>query len=236
MIAGWEDEAASVTVGDKLARERAAVAVRWAERRSWVGSGHWSTPSRPAAGTVRKSSCTRAQRAGSAQGTAPSGLPASKVVLGCLSHWPDALTCHPRRGKPASTGRGGVPKALEARRWPAVMAPRRAGLPADDVVASHRAVGGAGPSIKPARTYAHFISRGAVARVRVFQSAGSSVCAQGMMMHPRGPDSPSLLSHSLEDFSKGPGLSDHVASNFHLSLKFSRARAALLCPFAPVAK
>jgi hypothetical protein len=46
------------------------------------------------------------------------------------------------------------------------MTPRNVGLRADDAVASHRAVGGAGHSIKRARTCARGISRGAVAVLR----------------------------------------------------------------------
>ena len=42
--------------------------------------------------------------------------------------------------------------------------PRNVGLRADDAVASHRAADGTGRSMKRARTYAHGISRGAVAR------------------------------------------------------------------------
>ena len=48
------------------------------------------------------------------------------------------------------------------------MTPRDVGLQADDLVASHRAVGGGGPSIKYARTYAGGTSRGAVAVLRAF--------------------------------------------------------------------
>ena len=58
--------------------------------------------------SVSKSSCAWARRAGSAQGTFPSALPGSTAMIGCFSHQPDALTCHTRRGKPASTGRGGA--------------------------------------------------------------------------------------------------------------------------------
>ena len=118
--------------------------------------------------SVSKSSCAWARRAGSAQGTFPSALPGSTAVLGCFSHQPDALTCHTLRGKPASTGRGGVSRASKCRRWPAVMTPRHAALRADDAVASHRAADGAGPSIEGARTCAHGTNRGAVAVSRAF--------------------------------------------------------------------
>jgi hypothetical protein len=51
------------------------------------------------------------------------------------------------------------------------MTPRDAGLRADDAVTSHRAADGAVPSIEGARTYAHFISRGAMAGFAAFLSA-----------------------------------------------------------------
>ena len=76
---------------------------------------------------VSNSSCAWARRAGSAQGTRPSALPGSTRVFGCFSHQPEAPACHLQRAKPASTGRGGAPKAAERRRWPAVPTPRRAG-------------------------------------------------------------------------------------------------------------
>ena len=117
---------------------------------------------------VAQSSRAWPQRAGSAQGTRPSALPGSMVVFGCFSHQPEAPTCHPQRGKPVATGGGGVPKAHRTRVWPAVMAPRLAGLRADDAVASHRAVDGVGPSIEGARTYAHATPRGAVAVLSAF--------------------------------------------------------------------
>jgi len=117
---------------------------------------------------VSKSSRAWPRRAGSAQGTRPSALPGSMVVFGCFSHQPDAPTCHPQRGKPVATGGGGVPKAHRTRVWPAAMAPRLAGLRADDAVASHRAADGVGPSIEGARTYAHATPRGAVAVLSAF--------------------------------------------------------------------
>jgi hypothetical protein len=83
----------------------------------------------------------------------------------CFSHQPEALTCHPRRARPARLAAEGVSEALNSRRWPAVMTPRIGGLRADDAVASRRAADGAGPSIEAARTYAGGISRGAVAAV-----------------------------------------------------------------------
>jgi hypothetical protein len=102
--------------------------------------------------SVSKSSCTGAQRAGCAQGTAPSALPRSTAVIGCFSHRPDASTCHSRRRQPAQAGRGAPPEALNTRRWPAVMTPRLIGQPADGAVASHRAAGGADPSIEGPRS------------------------------------------------------------------------------------
>ena len=101
--------------------------------------------------------------AGSAQGPFPSALPGSITMRGTFSHRPDALSCHPQRGRPASTDRGDGHFRAKARRWPAVMTPRRAAQPADGAVASHRAVEGARPSIDGARTYAHGTLRGAVA-------------------------------------------------------------------------
>ena len=118
--------------------------------------------------SVSKSCCAWARRAGSAQGTVPSALPGSIITLGTFSHPPDALTCRPQRGRAASTGRAGVPEAVKTRFWPAVMAPRRAGLSADDAAASHRAVDGAVPSIEGAWTRAHGTTRGAVAVSRAF--------------------------------------------------------------------
>ena len=58
----------------------------------------------------------------------------------------------------------GVPNASRTRRWPAAWTPRNGGLTADDVVASHSAVDGAGPPIEAARTCAGGISRGAAVR------------------------------------------------------------------------
>ena len=51
------------------------------------------------------------------------------------------------------------------------MTPRVGGPRADDLVASHRAADGAGPSIEAARTYAHGTSRGAAAAVSRVRSA-----------------------------------------------------------------
>ena len=135
--------------------------------------------------SVSKSSCAWARRAGSAQGTFPSALPGSTAVLGCFSHQPDALTCHTLRGKPASTGRGGVSRASKCRRWPAVMTPRHAALRADDAVASHRAADGAGPSIEGARTCAHGISRGAVVRFCAFRATSAPKPGQLGFAKPR---------------------------------------------------
>ena len=149
---------------------RVAVAVGWSERRSgllWVAERVESLLRQ----TLSKSSCTWAERAGSAQGTLPSALPGSKVMFGTFSHKPDAPNGQPQRGKPASTGCGEPPGCKVARLWPAVMTPRHAAPRADDAVASHRAADGAGPSIEGARTYAHFISRGAGAASPAFRSA-----------------------------------------------------------------
>ena len=110
-------------------------------------------------------------------------------MLGCSSHQPDALTCHSRRGKPADTGRGGVAEPSFSRRWPAVMTPRLAGLRADDVVASHRAADGAGPSIEPGRTYAHGTSRGAVAAVSCVWPAMPFLPARSAKRASRRPGS-----------------------------------------------
>jgi hypothetical protein len=118
--------------------------------------------------SASKSCCAWARRAGSAQGTVPSALPGSIITLGTFSHPPDALTCRPQRGQAASTGRGGAPEAVKTQFWPAVMAPRRTGLSADDAAASHRAADGAVPSIEAARTRAHGTTRGAVAVSRTF--------------------------------------------------------------------
>jgi hypothetical protein len=119
----------------------------------------------------KKSSCARAPRTGSAQGTVPGALPASEAMFGCFCDPPDAPICHPQRGHPANLAPESVPKALGSRRWSAVMTPRDAGQRADDVVASHRAADGAGPSIEAARTYAGGSSGGAVVRFRAFRSA-----------------------------------------------------------------
>ena len=95
-----------------------------------------------------KSSCPRAQRAGSAQGPRRSGLPGSRAMIGCFSHRPDAPTCHPQRRKPASTAPPEPDSAPLSRHWPAVMTPRRAVLRSADAVASHRAADGAAPPIE----------------------------------------------------------------------------------------
>jgi hypothetical protein len=123
----------------------------------------WRAVTQSANQSVSKSCCAWARRAGSAQCTVPSALPGSIITLGTFSHPPDALTCRPQRGRAASTGRGGAPEAVKTQFWPAVMAPRRSGLSADDAAASHRAVDGAVPSIDAARTRAHGTTRGAVA-------------------------------------------------------------------------
>jgi hypothetical protein len=121
-----------------------------------------------------KSSCERAQRAGSAQGTGPSGPRGSTATTGCFSPQPEALVDHPQRAQPARLAAEGVPKAPQSRRWLSVMTPRNGGLRAADVVPSHRAADGDGPSIEGARTYAGGISRGAVGAVtRVWPTSGA---------------------------------------------------------------
>jgi len=121
-------------------------------------------------------------------------------MLGCFSHQPDALTCHPRRGKPAQDGRGGPPEAHKARHWPAVMTPRRVAQRADDVVAPRRAADGAILSIEGARAYAGATTRGAAGRFPRVRSesrslksfdtwlaiAHSSNPPQGKIKHRRG--------------------------------------------------
>ena len=109
--------------------------------------------------------------AGSAQGPFPSALPGSITMRGTFSHRPDALSCHPQRGRPAITGHRDSHFRAKAWRWPAVMTPRRAALRANDVGASHRAADGAGPSIPGARTHAHGTSMGAAAAVSCIWSA-----------------------------------------------------------------
>ena len=126
---------------------------------------HLSTPMARCASRGQRSGCEGAQRAGSAQETVPRALPGSAAVIGCFSHQPDALTCHPRRAQPARPAAESVPNAATTRRWPAVMTPRDGGLRACDLVASHRAADGPGPSIEGARIHARCISRGAVAAV-----------------------------------------------------------------------
>jgi hypothetical protein len=120
---------------------------------------------------VEKTSSAWAQRAGCAQGTAPSALPGLAAMIGWFSHQPDAPTCQPQRGNPATPGRGEPPETVRRRRWPAVMTPRLAGLRADGVVASQGAADGAVPSIETARTHAAGTSRGAVARFARVQAA-----------------------------------------------------------------
>jgi hypothetical protein len=138
-------------------------------------------PRRP---VVSKSGCDRAQRAGSAQDTAPRALHRSMVMLGCFWHQPGALTCHPRRAHPATLAAEGVLKARDSRRWPAAMTPRNGGLTADDAVASHSAADGGGPSMDAARTHAGGISRGAAARCDAFRSAILSQKGRGGLAEP----------------------------------------------------
>ena len=132
--------------------------------------GPWSVLSRGQTVWPSKSSCTWAQRAGSSHGTVPSALSGSVAMFGTFSHQPDAPTCHPRRGRPASTGHAEAKSSAGRRLWPAVLTPKHAALRARGAVASHRAADGAGPSIEGARTYAHGFPRGAVAVSSAFRS------------------------------------------------------------------
>jgi hypothetical protein len=141
-------------------------------QRAIAGARHRPKPTRlPRHALGEKDSCEGAQRAGSAQGTAPRGLRGSDAVIGCFSRQPEALTGHPQRAHPARLAAESAPKALTSRRWPAVMTPRNGGLRAADAVASHRAADGAGPSIEGAWTHAGGISRGAVVRFPAFRTA-----------------------------------------------------------------
>jgi hypothetical protein len=92
-------------------------------------------------------------------------------MIGSFSGRPNAPVGQPQREQPARLAAEGVPNALKSCRWCAVMAPRHAGLRAEDAVASHRAADGAVPSIKHARTYAHCTSRGAAAAVSCVRAA-----------------------------------------------------------------
>ena len=65
-----------------------------------------------------KGSCQWAQRAGSAQGTGPSGLHGSTAMTRCFFHQPEALTCQPRRARPARLAAEDVSEAVTSRRWP----------------------------------------------------------------------------------------------------------------------
>jgi hypothetical protein len=67
-------------------------------------------------GSAQKSSCAWARRAGSAQGTGPGGLPGSTATFWRFSHQPDALNCHPQRGKPGQAGREGRARRAKGRR------------------------------------------------------------------------------------------------------------------------
>ena len=118
-----------------------------------------------------KSSCARAQRAGSAQGSVPRAPLASAVTLGGFSHQPDALNSHPHRGNRASTARGDGHFPAKKRRWPAAMTPRgRESVGCEPTMEwlTHRAADGGGPSIEAARTHGRGTSRGAVAGLRAF--------------------------------------------------------------------
>jgi hypothetical protein len=84
----------------------------------------------------KKISCARVRRADSAQDPAPSALPGSMGAIGRFSGPPDAPIGHPQREQPADLAAESARMALSTCRWPAVMAPRDAGLRADDPVAS----------------------------------------------------------------------------------------------------
>ena len=133
--------------------------------------GHWQAILRCITIHDQKSSCEWARRAGSAQGTVPSGLHGSAATIGCFSQRPEAPTCHSGRAQPARLAAESVPRAPEGRRWPAVMTPKHGGLRADDAVASQGAADGTGPSIQGARTHTHGTSRGAAAVLRPHRSA-----------------------------------------------------------------
>ena len=170
---GLENEAA-ITIARVGAAREGSFRCRWMGGTAQLGwFGLWSALSRRWRQTVSKSSCAWAQRAVSPQGSVPRSLPGSNGTIGCFSHRPDALTCHPGRGNPSNLAAEGVPKALTTRRWPAAMTPRRAALRADDAVASHRAADGAGFPIKGARTHAHATIRGAVAGFPAFRGPRS---------------------------------------------------------------
>ena len=155
--------------------------------------------------------------AGSAQGPFPSALPGSITMRGTFSHRPDALSCHPQRGRPASTGHRDSHFRAKARRWPAVMTPRRAALRANDVGASHRAADGADPSIPGARTHAHGTSMGAAAAVSCIWSA--------FALKRRRLTRPSATTATIAG---GSALSYCIAmEDMYLSIS-----ACALCPFA----
>jgi hypothetical protein len=79
-------------------------------------------------------------------------------------------------------------------RWPVVMTPRNGKLRANEAVASHRAAGGAGPSIKVARTYARGISSGAAAMFSCAWTASAGT--SGLLARPR-PLTNASKSHCL---------------------------------------
>ena len=143
--------------------------------RSWQSM--WPERGRPAAEarsartaallarTVRKARLCRPCAAGAALSPGPTGLDRrNDLVRGTLHRWRGC--CRPRL---ASSRPSGTRRCLlhdeKAPSRSAVMTPRDGALRADEVVASHSAADGAGPSIEGARTYAHGISRGAVVAV-----------------------------------------------------------------------
>jgi hypothetical protein len=131
----------------------------------------------PGSDGARKARSYRSGAAGAALSPGPAGLDRRPASVHDVSRGLDALTYHTWRAHAARLAAQSVPNEALARRWPAVMTPRDGGLRAAELVASHRAADGAGPSIEGARTYAGGISRGAVVRFRTFRTS----------IHPSSP-------------------------------------------------
>ena len=125
----------------------------------------------PGSDGARKARSCRSGAAGAALRPGPAGLDRRPASVHDVSRGLDALTYHTWRAHAARLAAQSVPNEALARRWPAVMTPRDGGLRAAELVASHRAADGAGPSIEGARTYAGGISRGAVVRFRTFRTS-----------------------------------------------------------------
>ena len=125
----------------------------------------------PGSDGARKTRSYRSGAAGAALSPGPAGLDRRPASVHDVSRGLDALTYHTWRAHAARLAAQSVPNEALARRWPAVMTPRDGGLRAAELVASHRAADGAGPSIEGARTYAGGISRGAVVRFRAFRTS-----------------------------------------------------------------